>query len=151
MFTFIKFLILAIVCSIVISCGNTDNKVINSSRTENLTPKKLDTTQTDFDLFLKHFNSDSAFQISHIDFPIKVHEIKRESDNALTEKITNFRILDLSANMSISEDNYTRVVKTNNNNATVELLGNETGFMIAYFFEKINGKWLLISWIDKST
>lgn len=147
-----KFLILVIFSSLGLSCGNTDKKEINSIHSYNSNPKTSNTKETDFDLFLKLFNSDSAFQKSHIEFPIRVQEINRESNFELTARIideSNYKILVLSE--PDSADNYLREVKTYNNKATVRFSGIETGIMIQFFFEKINGKWMLTTWIDKST
>lgn len=134
------------------NCSNSNDTEIPSTHSDNLPSKKSDTKEMDFNSFLTLFNSDSAFQISHVDFPINVQEIKSESNYEITERIideSNYRILDLS--VPGSNFNYLREVKVYNNDATVGFSGIETGIMIQFFFEKINGKWMLTSWIDKST
>lgn len=136
------------------NCSNTDDTEITSTYSDNFPSKKSDTIETDFNSFLTLFNSDSAFQLSSIDFPMKVQEINRESDHELTEKIidkSNYKRLDLSDNLSNSNNNFTREIKINNNSATVEIRGIESGVKVDFFFERENGKWKLITWIDSST
>ena len=48
-------------------------------------------------------------------------------------------------------DKYEQIIKIEGNKATIELRGIDNGISGDYYFEKIDGKWTLVTWIDSST
>jgi hypothetical protein len=109
----------------------------------------------DFNVFIELFSKDSMFQISRIDFPLKVHESNLQKDYELSEKIIKksvYRKRNFSYKIAESNiDTYSQEIKVINDKATIEIRGNENGLMIDIFFEKQKGKWKLITWTDSST
>lgn len=110
---------------------------------------------SNFETFLSLFNKDSLFQVSRIVFPLKVKELELGDPSEMLDKSINkeeHRKLDFSLpEFKDSIDNYTQNIRLEKNNATIEIRGVDNGIIMDVFFEKKNGKWMLISWTDSST
>lgn len=138
---------------VLFSCKDSDIKSVNiKSNTEHIV---TDDADIDFKTFIVKFSKDSLFQISRIKFPLIVKELElSDSSYYLEEKIniTDHRNMDFSQQqMESVQSGYTLEHKIENNKATIELRGIDNGIITNYYFEKIEGKWTLISWVDSST
>ncbi|WP_444666809.1 DUF4348 domain-containing protein [Flavobacterium columnare] len=109
----------------------------------------------DFKSFLEVFSKDSVFQLSRVTFPLVLEEwIDPETgtEKKLIDKKT-YEILDFrypKDALTREYDRYTQTVKFKDNKAVVEIRGVDNGIYVDYIFEKINGKWLLISCNNQS-
>ena len=117
--------------------------------------QEAEKTNENFNVFIEKFSSDSLFQISRVNFPLKVKEL--DDDYESVEKKINkneYRKLDLRYNDSFAKrdlSKYTQNIKLEKNKAIIEIRGIDNGIMTDIYFEKHNGKWNLISWDDSST
>lgn len=100
---------------------------------------------------------DSLFQISRIDFPLKVKEADPDNDFELAERIiqkSEFRKMDFTYDKSFANrqvDNYEQNIKVGGHKAVIEMRGIDNGIIADYYFIKKNGKWTLLTWVDSST
>lgn len=101
----------------------------------------------DFDSFLNKFSSDSIFQKNRIVFPIVSNLYDVDNGQIDTEVITQ---KDWSYSNLKSTD-YTLKVYKSEKFDTVNIQGKETGVLVKYIFELIEGKWMLVKIIDEST
>jgi hypothetical protein len=114
---------------------------------------KADIDKT-FQSFLLKFNNDSIFQKKRVRFPLSTIELENENYTEIHSKIENknYKIINLTFDKANQKSQgYTQQIKLNKNKATIEIRGIENGIMGDYYFEKINGKWLLVGWSDLST
>ena len=114
---------------------------------------QLTTVDNQFKDFLVAFNKDSIFQVSRVKFPMIVEFADSEKDYEYSKEeinIKNYHKLNLIEDSS-SNPEYERFIEINDNKGTVEFRGIENGISSEYIFEKINGKWMLITWVDAST
>lgn len=143
------------------NCKNEVQKLERKKRPErNEIIKKIEiinNTDEDFNTFLLEFNKDSIFQISRIDFPLKVTEPNEEIDFETIEKLISkkdYRKLDFTYPkdaLTREFDKFTQKTKFHKNNATIEIRGVDNGINSDIVFEKLNGKWYLKTWVDSST
>lgn len=146
------------ICFLIISCKNENIKEkvkeIETKSESNIgfeykeVQAKIE--EEEFSNFIEKFSKDSIFQINRIHFPLTIQLLD-----------DNFELVDFS----IDKDDYLilnfihpsdfvefkQKSIVNENDAFIEVRGTGNGIMIDYLFEKINGKWQLKSWIDKST
>lgn len=116
-------------------------------------PENVD---NDFKVFLNYFSKDSIFQVSRINFPLKVMEVDEnntlEQINVTIQK-KEFTKLDFEYPkdaLTRELDRYTQTIKIKENKCIVEIRGVDNGIYSDYFFEKDKGKWFLKSWNDNS-
>ena len=116
-------------------------------------PENVD---NDFKVFLDYFSKDSIFQVSRVNFPLKVMEVDENNTLESIEKTiskTEYTKLDFEYPkdaLTREYDKYTQKIKTNGNKAVIEIRGYDNGICTDFFFEKLNGKWFLKSWNDTS-
>lgn len=114
-----------------------------------------DIVNENFNDFLEKFSKDSIFQISRIDFPLRVSQL--DDDYQPMDKIIvkeNFSIIDFSKENSGNfkeTDNYFQKSILKDNQAKLEIRGIDNGIYLDVFFERIKGKWKLKAWTDSST
>ena len=148
------------------SCSNSSDKTlalgqttsneiaVDSSKTEEYHPSNIPADlDSKFETFIEYFNKDSLFQISRIDFPLKV---KASDQNEEIETIINrsdFQMLNFGNKSAKTRefDKYEEIIKVNGNKAIIETRGIDNGIFIDIYFEKKNGKWKLLTWVDSST
>ena len=118
-------------------------------------PTNVDET---FEIFLSHFNRDSLFQITCVDFPLVYKEVDMDSEDLsmIEGKIekSDYLKMDFTYDRSMAErtlDAYTQDINVKNNKATIIVRGVDNGIATDYFFEKRNGKWMLFYFEDHST
>ncbi|QCX37738.1 DUF4348 domain-containing protein [Aureibaculum algae] len=110
-----------------------------------------------FETFFEYFNKDSLFQVSRIDFPLKIMELDSENDYADVEKLIDlqsYRMLNLKYDSSFEKrayDKYTQETLLNGNSAIVKMRGIDNGIYTDYEFKKSDGQWKLETWKDSST
>lgn len=110
----------------------------------------------DFSLFLERFSKDSVFQVSRVKFPLKT-SVWEDPEVGMVEKLINkteYTTLDLTYPddaMTREFDKYTQKINLQGNKCVIEIRGYDNGIYSDLFFEKINGKWTLISCEDHST
>ncbi|WP_405377748.1 hypothetical protein [Nonlabens sp. Asnod3-A02] len=123
------------------------------NKTEIIIPENID---SEFKFFLDFFNKDSTFQISRVDFPIKIKDFQKV-EFELNERIINqseYVLKNISINKTSEKEvfgEYEQIIIIENENALIEINGIENGIAIEYEFKKINGKWKLITWTNQST
>jgi hypothetical protein len=141
--------------SILLFIGCTSDKKQESNHSDsNTTVNKLPiNVDQHFETFIKYFSSDSLFQVSRIDFPLKGKELDEEDEKEIIINKSAFRKLDFNKDFKNSNgtDRYELKMKVNGNKATVETRGIDNGIYIDTYFEKKDGKWKLVSWVNSST
>jgi hypothetical protein len=113
-------------------------------------PKNVD---EDFNTFLKFFNKDSVFQVSRVKFPLEITELETDNFESIKRiiKSNNYRMVQLIDNKDAKTAAYSLVTNVKNNKVIIEIKGIDNGIYNEFEFEKINGKWMLITWNDQST
>jgi len=110
-----------------------------------------------FNDFIHLFNTDSLFQLSRVRFPIPIQYADWKKDYEYTKDTiekNDYRIMTFEYDESYKTrdfDKYEQTVEINGNKATIDLKGIDNGINGAYYFEEINNKWILVSWVDSST
>ncbi|RDC62490.1 DUF4348 domain-containing protein [Adhaeribacter pallidiroseus] len=167
-----KNIFLLLFSSLVLSCNNskvnaevsdleveskplhTDTVSTNIKTSQIIVPENVDDK---FETFLKYFNEDSTFQISRIDFPLKVKVADSDKNYEMSEEIiqkSGFRKMDFTYDSSSANkevDSYEQKINIKGNKAIIEVRGIENGIMANFYFEKKKGKWMLVTWEDSST
>jgi len=137
---------------------------LEKKETEKPTERKKETTKikipenvdADFKVFLSYFSKDSIFQVSRVNFPLKVMEVDENNMLETIEKSISkkeYTTLDFQYPkdaLTREYDKYTQKIKTNGNKAIIEIRGYDNGICTDFFFEKLEGKWFLKSWDDTS-
>ncbi len=106
----------------------------------------------DFKTFLNKFSTDEAFQISRIDFPLKVRTIGENSeldDEIMTKE--EWRQINFTYDPNNPSNEYEQRIIIYGDKATIECIGIDNGIMVEYYFERKNGIWLLVTLTDAST
>ncbi len=124
-----------------------------NTKSEITIPQNVD---SEFKLFLDFFNRDSTFQMSRIDFPLRVTDFNN-IEYELSERIINkneYFLKKFSINKTLEKENfgeYEQTITIENNKALIEIIGIDNGIAVEYEFKKNNGEWKLITWTDQST
>jgi len=122
------------------------------SNTEVKVSKQVD---NDFNVFFKLFNQDSIFQMSRVDFPLKIKTLDGEYEliNQIVKKeeyrITEFLIGNTQTNHEY--DNFKQDIVLGEEEVIVSWVGIDNGIAVEFMFKKNNGKWMLITYVDHST
>ena len=151
----IKYLPLILLLTIVISCQK-KSEIIEKSEKEISEKVIKNNIDDNFNSFLEVFSKDSLFQISRVKFPFVQNEWidpEKGTVKKLIDKKT-YEILDFRYPKDAQTrkfDRYTQKAKVNKNKIVIEIRGIDNGIYSDYFFEKINGKWMLISCNEQST
>lgn len=122
----------------------TENKKIE-------TQKNIVLEEESFEIFLEKFNKDSIFQLSRIDFPMRVHELDYENNLALIEKTIqkkDYKKLDFTIQKNVE---YLQKTILKGDEAVIEIRGINNGIYSDIIFKKQAGKWKLKTLIDSST
>ncbi len=153
-----RIFLLFILASIFIECKPEIRKAEDKNQTENKVSefKIPNNVDDNFNVFLSYFSKDSIFQVSRVNFPLKVIEI---DDNNMMETIERtvekeeYTKLDFEYPkdaLTREFDRYTQKIKAKGNNVTIEIRGVDNGIYSDVYFEKVKGKWFLKSWKDTS-
>lgn len=146
-------------CTIIgslIGCNNQSTSKVSHGQDSvtNLAKRENHAVDDNFETFLHLFSEDSLFQINRIIFPVrgKVLELNEESEyvEIITQKDEHSH-MDFRKRRKENPDGYTISTKLTDNKATVEVRGIDNGIFMDYYFEKINGKWMFVSYKDSST
>jgi hypothetical protein len=115
---------------------------------DNNSPHKAQQKNTDksvpenFDLFLKKFNADPAFQMSRVKFPFKIVNLTDAGGEAeptiyvLKKKWVYVKLINEGTNIIKKE-------KLNNDTINIVLIVEDTGIHVSHYFTRIAGKWQL--------
>jgi hypothetical protein len=118
---------------------------------------KFKNANSNFYDFIKQFNKDSIFQMSRVKFPITLKYPDPIQNNIYNKKIIekrDYKILNFEYKESYRTrafDKYEQIINVEGNQAEIELIGIDNGISVAFYFDKIEGKWMLSYWIDSST
>lgn len=105
----------------------------------------------DFTVFFELFNKDTVFQISRIEFPLKVKVLNSDDFEIENIVISESNYSAISLNTQSENKEYTVKPIWSKTTAKIEIRGINNGIMKDLFFEKSKGKWKLITWTDEST
>ena len=153
------FIINILICLIFLTNCNQENKKQNQDKhketilQETKIPSNVD---EDFSLFLKTFSRDSIFQVSRVKFPLVIKEWGDPETGMIEKTISKSEYTKLDFTypedaMTRKLDRYTQKINISENKCVVEIRGFDNGIYTDFFFEKLNGKWNLISWDEQST
>jgi hypothetical protein len=125
------------------------NKIvtIEEEKPKNVTDK---THQEDFKYFFRLFNNDTVFQISRIAFPLKV-KINNDDLELVDYVIPKEKYTTINLDKNPKERDYKQQLILKGDKAVIQQRGLNNGIFIDYYFEKIDGKWQLVTWVDVST
>ena len=163
-------ILILLISFLFINCKNEKIKATKEQaeklKVENIKIKKTTSKIVDenFEVFLEKFSHDSVFQISRVNFPLKVKEIDLETMAELDKTKSEFKDLTILKSdyttldftypkdaLTRELDRYTQKIKTNKNITVVEIRGADNGIYSDFYFEKIDGKWFLQTWKEQST
>lgn len=156
----IKYLSFTLLMLVIINCKKnteliekTDTSKSKKEISVKETPKNND---ENFNTFLEVFSKDSLFQISRVKYLLIQKEWIDPEKGTVEKLITKktYEILDFTYPkdaLTREFDRYTQKIKTNKNKTVIEIRGVDNGIYSDYFFEKLNGKWMLISCSEQST
>ena len=132
----------------------TGNEIpIDSSKSKDFQPSNIPADlDAKFETFIEYFSKDSLFQVSRIDFPlkVKVSDVDGESETIINK--SDFRKLSFGDESARTRefDKYEQTYKVNGDKAVIETRGIDNGIFIDTYFEKKNGKWKLVTSVDSS-
>jgi len=109
-----------------------------------------------FTTFLQTFSQDSIFQITRVKFPLKTTQWEDPETGVVTNLlgVTEYSALDFTYPkdaLTRKYDRYTQKINITENSCVVQIRGIDNGIFTDFFFEKLSGKWFLVSWDEKST
>lgn len=158
--TIMKIRILTIFLILILACKQSEketqvgittdkSKSELNNQTKVIIPENVD---SEFNLFLEFFSSDSTFQISRVNFPLKVKHLDIEN-GILKNRIIEPTDYYLKRFLPFNNKNqdYTQEIDIKNDKVIIFIRGIENGLVVDYEFDKIHGKWKLITWTDQST
>ncbi len=151
---FVISLLLVVSCKKEIAPQNTilkdvdENVVANEEKVPVATSNKNDLE--DFNHFFRLFNHDTVFQISRINFPLKV-KINNDDLELVDYVIPKEKYTTINLNKKPEERDFNQQLILKKDKAVIQQRGIDNGIFIDYFFEKKDGKWQLITWVDVST
>jgi hypothetical protein len=156
----IKYLSLTLLMLVIINCKKNDELIEKTDTSKAKKEISIKETRKDIDAnfskFLEVFSKDSLFQISRVKYPL-IQKEWIDPEKGTVEKLiakNNYEILDFTYPkdaLTREFGRYTQKIKTNKNKTVVEIRGVDNGIYSDYFFEKLNGKWMLISCNEQST
>ncbi|MCD6012351.1 MAG: hypothetical protein K0Q79_2213 [Flavipsychrobacter sp.] len=98
--------------------------------------------------FYKIFSSDSAYQVSHIIFPLLVETYDIDNDgfinSTMDRKEWGYMDFDLKKPYILKTESAIDTIKIN-------IQMEETGVFVDYLFTTVNKTWMLVKVVDKST
>ena len=152
---FMKFIIFSYFCLFIILLNSCKKDVFLNESSLNKENIESNLINEDFNDFLEKFSKDSIFQLSRIDFPLRVSELNDDYQviETLVQK-EDYLIFDFSINNVgpvKKTDNYFQKVIVNEKDAKLEIRGIDNGIYLDIFFERIEGKWKLKTWKDSTT
>ena len=132
-------------CSDISSNNSYENdKIIQSKSNDSLT-----VDISDFNTFFERFNSDSVFQYSSIEFPLRLIIFEEE-----TKKETFINKQQWEFTKLIKDSKWNSIINKKikkNKEIQIEYSIEDTGVLIYHFFQYKNGHWLLTHIEDYST
>jgi hypothetical protein len=143
-----------ILCLCCFSCGDreTPKTVESASTPPPVTEAPVSSGNSDFDQFLDRFNKDSAFQVSHIQYPLKFQQYDHDRAKTIVVAVPkeSMQLMDFS---KTNPSEWTQQVAsaTGGNKAIIQIRGVANGMIIDYYFEKMNDQWFLVMIDDQST
>jgi hypothetical protein len=153
-----SYIIFLLALSLFASCENASTSSVKKQFCNENSPTitSKESIDSNFNLFIDKFSADSSFQLSRTKFPLKIkwYDIENDNDSLFYKNKSNFEIVDFRQKKSKGvEDQWEQkiVLNTNNTLATIEIHGIDNGILVNYFFEKVNGAWILIAIEDIST
>lgn len=156
----IKYLSFTLLMLVIINCKKNTELIektdISKSKKEISVKETAKNIDENFNTFLEVFSKDSLFQISRVKYPLIQKEWIDPEKGTVEKLITKktYEILDFTYPkdaLTREFDRYTQKIKTNKNKTVIEIRGVDNGIYSDYFFEKLNGKWMLISCSEQST
>lgn len=148
-----NYLLLMLVFSAFLSC---QPEVKQNQKPTSVPTEHSDTIlQENFESFIQEFSSDSNFQKSRIQFPLKITLI--DENNKSTEffkKSNEFEMMDFRMKKSKGKTNQWEqniVINEDHKSAQIQIRGIDNGIHVDYLFKKINGNWFLFEITDQST
>lgn len=151
---FVISLLLVVSCKKEIAPQNTilkdvdENVVANEEKVPVAASNKNDLE--DFNHFFRLFNHDAVFQISRINFPLKI-KINNDDLELVDYVIPKEKYTTINLDKKPEEREYNQQLIIKKDKAVIQQRGIDNGIFIDYFFEKKDGKWQLITWVDIST
>lgn len=140
------------------SCKNNNEKAESSQLNQELSIRSSDTDNVDgdFSSFIEKFSKDSAFQLNRTKLPLKIkqYDIENDKDTIIFKHGSEFEMMDFRKKKSDTKyDQWKQEIVLNKgeNKATIEIRGIENGIVLDYYFEKNDGKWMLVGVNDSST
>lgn len=145
--------------TLLVSCDNSFTNSTGGKSNETQAPPisvTKEAVDNNFNDFIHKFSTDSAFQLSRTKFPLKIksYDLLNDKDSLIYRDRSEFEMMDFRIKKSNGDyDNWEQKIVTGKNNisVTIQIRGIENGIMVDYFFEKINGAWMLIEVLDDST
>lgn len=101
---------------------------------------------TGFEVFFKRFNTDSVFQIDHVDFPLRAKIVDEEIDTTIYIPKSKWQYVSLLNNKT----DIVKKVKVSESEITIIHMVEDTGLHVSYHFTRKNDDWLLVSVVDES-
>jgi hypothetical protein len=134
---------------------NDARKPVSDMRTPETAFSVQENVDANFETFLAAFSKDSVFQMDRVSFPLTVDEMDDNFEPVRTTVTREqYRRLDFSAVDASGKndaDGYTQKTTTDGGKRIIEIRGIENGISVDYVFQKIDGKWKLLTWTDQST
>jgi hypothetical protein len=147
-------------CALIIAfaaCNTESGKTeVTQSEPISAVQRDIDKVDRDFNLFVEKFSEDSAFQLDRTSFPLRIkqYDIDNDKDTILYRQRSAFEMMDFRKKKSDGRyDQWKQeiVMDKNQTKARIEIRGIENGIMVDYYFEKKDGKWMLVNIDDAST
>ena len=154
----LRYFIITLAIAAFSSCNSDKQKagVQQSTTPVAILSSDIENVDNHFDVFIEQFSRDTAFQLKRIKFPLRIkqYDIENDKDTIIYKSRSVFEMMDFRKKKSLSSlDQWKQeiILYKSQSKATIEIRGIENGIMVDYYFEKSDGKWMLVGIDDSST
>lgn len=134
--------LIALLVIIGFGCSNVSNSNnLSDTINQNKIADSVAIKPTDFNTFFGKFNTDSSFQFSSIDFPLKLVSFEDEKKKESVINKQEWRFTKLIEQTKLKSKIKKKVVS--NQEVQIEYSIEDTGVLVNHFFKYMNGRWIL--------
>lgn len=138
-----------VVLLFVIGCSESINKIDSNKKEQSKVIDASLNKVADFNVFFNNFNSNSEFQLSSIEFPLKMISFEDENKSELVIEKNEWKFTKLIENLKLRSKVKKKFI--NEKEVQIDYYLEDTGVFVSHFFIYKNKRWILIRIEDHST
>ncbi|MBY0480205.1 MAG: hypothetical protein K2Q21_02520 [Chitinophagaceae bacterium] len=144
-----KFRFIILILLVAVGCSNSsNNEKVPVVQAALQSTDASSGSINDFDVFLEKFNSDSVFQFSCIEFPLKLSSIGEDGHKVSLISMEKWVFTKLANNKKLKSK--IKKIIINKDQVKIEYSIEDTGVLVNHFFSFKNGHWMLTNIEDQS-